>query len=63
MDRKAGLRWEGLLLGRKRHESVGASQGEGERYRREGGLCRARERLVQVSELKSEAAIDSDGWL
>lgn len=24
MDRKAGLSWEELLLGRKRHESVGA---------------------------------------
>lgn len=44
VDRKAGLRWEGLLLGRKRQESVGASQ-EGGRYRQEGGLCRGRERL------------------
>lgn len=45
MDRKAGLKWEGLLLGRKRPESVGASQGEGGKYRQEGGLCRGRERL------------------
>lgn len=45
MDRKARLRWEGLLLGRKRYESVGASEGEGGRYRQEGGLCRGRERL------------------
>lgn len=32
LDGKAGLRREGLLLGRTRPESVGSSQGEGERY-------------------------------
>lgn len=45
VDRGAGLRWEALLLGSKRPESVGASQGEGGRYRQEGSLYRGRERL------------------
>ena len=45
VDRGAGLRWEALLLGSKRPESVGASQGERGRYRQEGGLYRGRERL------------------